>query len=145
MVSQIHKLFRDDMFNSLLLGDEKQAWDAFRLVSTNFLGNTRGENYKEMIEDMSLYHKIGCNMSLRMHIFIPTWISSPTTSAWLMMSTVNIFIRKLQRRRNDIRESGPLPCWLTAVGRSPEMFLSSYTSDRQSEVARKSGLLSLNV
>jgi len=32
---QIRKLFRDDNFNSLLQGDEKKSWDAFRLVSTN--------------------------------------------------------------------------------------------------------------
>jgi len=31
------------MFNNLLKGDEKKAWDAFRLVSTNFLGNIRAE------------------------------------------------------------------------------------------------------
>ena len=50
---QIHKLFRDNMFNNLLQGDEKEkAWDAFRLVSTNFLGNIRAENYKELIENM---------------------------------------------------------------------------------------------
>jgi hypothetical protein len=62
---QIHKLFSDDTFNSLFQGDEKKAWDAFRLVSPNFLGNIRAENYKELIEDMlSLYHKLGCNMSL---------------------------------------------------------------------------------
>jgi len=36
---QIRKLFRDDMFNNLLQGDEKKAWDAFRLVSTNSLGH----------------------------------------------------------------------------------------------------------
>jgi len=60
---QIRKLFRDDMFNILLQGDEKKTWDAFRLVTANFLGNIRAENYKELIEDMSLYHKIGCNMS----------------------------------------------------------------------------------
>ena len=42
---QIGKLFRDDMFNSLLQGDEKKAWDAFRLVSANFLGNIRAANY----------------------------------------------------------------------------------------------------
>ena len=77
--------------------------------------------------------------------FIPTWISSPTTAAWLVMSTVNVFIRKLQRRRNDIRESGPLPSWLTTVGWSPKMLLSSCTNDRQSKVASRSGLLSLNV
>ena len=43
---QICKLFRDDMFNKLLWGDEKKAWDAFRLVSFNFLGNIRAENYQ---------------------------------------------------------------------------------------------------
>jgi hypothetical protein len=58
--SQIRKPFRDDMFNSLLKGDKKKAWDAFRLVSTNFLGNIRAEYYKELIEDMlSLYYKLG--------------------------------------------------------------------------------------
>ena len=66
---QIRKLFRDIMINNLLQGDEKKAWDAFHLVSTNFLGNIRAENYKELIEDMlSLYRKLGCNMSLKIHM-----------------------------------------------------------------------------
>jgi len=50
-----------------------------------------------------------------------------------------------KEKRKDIRESGTLPCWQTTVGRSPEMLLSSYTSDRQSEVASRSGLLSSHV
>ena len=69
MGPQIRKLFRDDMFNNLLQGDEKKAWDAFRLVSTNFLGNIRAENYKELIENMlSLCHKLGCSMLLKIHM-----------------------------------------------------------------------------
>jgi hypothetical protein len=90
---QIRKLFSDDVFNSLLQGDEKKAWDAFRLVSTNFIGNIRTENYKELVEDklslyhkllslyhkllslyhklLSLYHKLGCNMSLKIHMLHP--------------------------------------------------------------------------
>ena len=40
------------MFNSVLQGDEIKAWDAFLLASTNFLGNIRAENYKELIEDL---------------------------------------------------------------------------------------------
>ena len=64
MGPQIRKLFRDDMFNNVLQGDEKKAWDAFHLVSINFLGNILPENYKELIEDMSLYHKLGCNYLL---------------------------------------------------------------------------------
>jgi hypothetical protein len=47
----------------------KKAWGAFRLVSTNFLGNIRAENYKELTEDiLSLYHKLDCNMSLKIHM-----------------------------------------------------------------------------
>ena len=68
MGPQIRELFKDDMFNKLLQGDEKKAWDAFHLVSANFLGNIMAENYKELIEDMSLFHKLGCNMSLKIHL-----------------------------------------------------------------------------
>jgi len=57
------------MFNNLLQGDEKKAWGVFRLVSTNFLGNIKAENYKELIEDvLSLYHKLDYNMSLKIHM-----------------------------------------------------------------------------
>ena len=65
---QIRELFKDDRFNNLLEGDAKQAWNAFRLVSTDFLGNVRAENYKELVEDMlKQYQKFRCNMSLKMH------------------------------------------------------------------------------
>jgi hypothetical protein len=114
-------------------------------VSTNFLENIRAENYIELIEDMSLYHKLGCNMSLKIHMFHSHLdFFPPTTAAWLVMSTVNVF-RKLQRWRIDIRESGPFPYWLITVRRSPEMLLSGYTSDTQSKVASRSGLSSLDV
>ena len=68
MGPQVRKLFRDDMFNKLLQGDKKKPWDAFRLVSSNFLGNIRAQDYKQLIEDMLLYHKLGCNMSLKIHM-----------------------------------------------------------------------------
>jgi len=56
------------MFRNLVQGDEKKFWDAIRLVPTNFLGNNRAENYKEFIKEMSLYHKLGSNMFLKMHM-----------------------------------------------------------------------------
>jgi hypothetical protein len=38
-------------------------------VLTKFLGIIRAENYKELVEDkLSLYHKLGCNMSLKIHM-----------------------------------------------------------------------------
>ena len=66
---QVRKLFRDDMFNKLLQGDKKKTWDAFRLVSANFLGNIRAQDYKQLFEDMlSLYHKLGCSIFLKIHM-----------------------------------------------------------------------------
>jgi hypothetical protein len=66
---QDRKLFREDMFNNLLQDDEKTVWDSFRLVSNNFLENIEVENYKELIEEMlSFYHKVGCNVSLKIHM-----------------------------------------------------------------------------
>jgi hypothetical protein len=57
------------MFNILLQVDENKGWDAFRLVPANLLGNIGTENFKELIEDMSSYHKLGCSMSLKIHMF----------------------------------------------------------------------------
>ena len=68
MGPQIRRLFRDDMFNILLQGEEKKCWDACRMVSTNFLGNIRAENYMELIEHMSLYRRLCCNTSLKINV-----------------------------------------------------------------------------
>jgi len=134
------------MFNNLLKGDEKKALDAFRLVSTNFLGNIRAENYKEFIEDMlTLYHKLGCNMSLKIHMLHYHLDFFPNNCGMVSDEHGERFHQEIATMENSIRESGPLPCWLTTVGRSSEMLLSSYKSDRQSEVATESGLLSLHV
>jgi len=134
------------MFNNLLEGDEKKAWDAFRLVSANFLGYIRAENYKELTEDMlSVCHKLGCHMSLKIHKLHSHLDFFPDNGGMFSDEHGEHFIRKLQRCRSDIRGSGPLACWLTTVGRSSEMLLSSYTSDRQIEFASRSALLSLSV
>ena len=101
---QIRKLFRDDMFNNLLQGDEKKAWDAFLLVSANFLENIRAESYKELIEDMlSLYHRLGCNMSLMIHMLHSHLDIFPDNCGMFSDEHGEIFIRRFQRRRNDIR------------------------------------------
>jgi hypothetical protein len=47
---QIRKLFRDDQFDHILSGNEKRAWNDFRLVATNFLGNNKADNYKDLLK-----------------------------------------------------------------------------------------------
>lgn len=65
---QIRELIRDDEFLSLLHGKEKAAWTAFVSVTSNFLGNNKAPNYKEVVEKLlKTYRNLGCNMSLKIH------------------------------------------------------------------------------
>ncbi|GBL89054.1 hypothetical protein AVEN_255195-1 [Araneus ventricosus] len=60
--------FSDPKFEKFLRSKEKQVWDAFYQVSTNFPGNDKAENYKDQVEDMLvLFQDFGCNMSLKIH------------------------------------------------------------------------------
>ena len=68
MGPQIRKLYKGEHLNAILTGDEKLAWDAFVQVSTNFLGNTRAENFKDLVANLlHCYNRLGCNMSLKIH------------------------------------------------------------------------------
>ncbi|XP_061419594.1 uncharacterized protein LOC133349820 isoform X1 [Lethenteron reissneri] len=47
---QIRELLRDDAVDSALRGKEKTAWKAFQLVATDFRGNNKADNYRELVE-----------------------------------------------------------------------------------------------
>lgn len=65
---QIKNLFKDIEFDNILEGNEKAAWNAFKIVATHFLGNKRAENYRDLVGNLlSCYQKLGCNMSLKVH------------------------------------------------------------------------------
>ena len=51
-------------------GKQKRAWEAFKLVATNFLGNDRADNFEMLMENLlEAYKSLGCNMSLKIHFF----------------------------------------------------------------------------
>ena len=65
---QIWDLIKDEYFDKLLQGDEKEAWDSFKFLVKGFLGNRRAQNYEELVNNLSQsYQKLGCNMSLKIH------------------------------------------------------------------------------
>ena len=65
---QINQLLKDEDFDHTLSGTEKVAWNAFRDVAHNFLGNRKAPNYIELVEYMIDSHKsMRCNMSLKIH------------------------------------------------------------------------------
>jgi hypothetical protein len=69
--------------------------------------------YMLPLTDDSLYLyiiiQIGCNMSLKIHMLHSNLDFFPDNHSMVDVSMVNVFIRKLQRCRNGIRENGALP------------------------------------
>ncbi|KAI6655687.1 hypothetical protein LOD99_1827 [Oopsacas minuta] len=44
------------------------AWNSFKWVCENFLGNKKLSNYRERVETLlNAYEKMGCRMSLKLH------------------------------------------------------------------------------
>ena len=54
---QIRELLRDDTFDHLLHGKEKKAWKAFQSVATEFLGNYKTDNYKQLVANLLKSYK----------------------------------------------------------------------------------------
>jgi len=74
---QIWDIIKDEYFDKLLHGDEKAAWDSFKVVLKVFLGNRRARNYEELVNNLlQSYQKLGCNMSLKYTSFTRIWIFS---------------------------------------------------------------------
>lgn len=65
---QIRTLLNDAQFAESMTKIEKDAWLSFKVVVTNFLGNRRSENYKEIVATMvKNFEKMGCLMSYKLH------------------------------------------------------------------------------
>lgn len=64
----IRKLIRDPIFSGKLDYLERNAWQSFVELTKGFLGNTRSDNYEELVSKLLKdYRALGCNMSLKMH------------------------------------------------------------------------------
>lgn len=65
---QIRKIMKDDVFDSAIDETELRAWNAFKSVTANFLGNVKADNYKDIVSELiNAYKGMGCNMSLEIH------------------------------------------------------------------------------
>jgi len=74
---QIRDLIMDKFFDTLLQGDEKTAWDSFKFVVKGFLGNRKGQNYEELVNNLlQSYQILDCNVSLKYTSFTRIWIFS---------------------------------------------------------------------
>jgi hypothetical protein len=49
---QIRDLIKDEYFDKPLQGEEKEVWDTFKFVTKGFLGDRRGQNYEEIVNNL---------------------------------------------------------------------------------------------
>jgi hypothetical protein len=65
---QIREVMHDAHFAEALNRNEQKAWNSFKAVINNFLGNYKADNYAATVNDLlKNYCKMGCRMSLKMH------------------------------------------------------------------------------
>lgn len=64
--AQIRSLITDEKFDATIT--EFEAWQAFRIVVNNFLGNHNKPDYKNILANLLIkYHILGCNISIKFH------------------------------------------------------------------------------
>lgn len=75
---QIRTLFKDQNFIPQMTNVEKKAWESFKAVATNFLGNNKSPDYKKIVDNMVMnFKKLGCLMNLKLHFLDSHLIKFP--------------------------------------------------------------------
>ena len=65
---QIREVMKDPNFEKTLTVKEKRAWQSFKWLCDNFLGNVRYPSFESGVEDLlDAYKEMGCRLSLKMH------------------------------------------------------------------------------
>ena len=65
---QIREVMKDPNFEKILTVKEKRAWQSFKWLCENFLGNVRSPSFESGVEDLlDAYKEMRCRLSLKMH------------------------------------------------------------------------------
>ena len=65
---QIREVMKDEEFTSTLAKVELEAWNAFKDVVNNFLGNFKSDSYKNLVKNMvAKFWALGFRMSVKLH------------------------------------------------------------------------------
>lgn len=65
---QIRSLIKDPNFTDTMTEIEKKAWNEFVWLVKNFLGNEKGSEFSQHVEQLlSHFQRLGCNMSIKLH------------------------------------------------------------------------------
>ena len=114
-----------------LQGDEKAAWDSFKFVVKEFLGNRRAQNYEELVSNLlQSYQLPAATCQKKYTSFARIWIFSQRTVVQWVMNMENVSINTFLQWRRDIKENETVLCSPTTVGLWQGIPLPWNASDR---------------
>ena len=97
---------KSDNFSEKLSAVERRAWKSFVSVVEGFLGNHKADNFRNIVEELvDAYEKMGCRMSLKLHVLHSISMNSRITWAITRKSKAKDFIKMSNRLRNAIKAS----------------------------------------
>lgn len=65
---QIRLLMKDPGFTESMCVEEKNAWQSFKSLCHNFLGNHRSPEYESIVKSLiETFHNLGVRMSIKLH------------------------------------------------------------------------------
>ena len=88
-------------------GKEKKTWKVFQSIATNFLGNYKADNYKQLVANfLKSFKAPGCNMSLKIHFLRSHLDFFPLNCGEVSDEHGERFHQDIEAMEKDIKESG---------------------------------------
>ena len=104
---QIRQLMKDNAFLNSMNKTERQAWLSFVSVVENFLGNTKSDDYRNIVETiLENYYKLGCNMSIKVHFLNSHLEQFPDNLGAVSDEQASVFIKILKLWKRDTKNDG---------------------------------------
>ena len=103
---EVKRLINAVDFLEMLSKVERTALTCFVSVVNGFLGNHKAEKYRELVDGLvDAYQKIGCRMSLKVHVLHAHLDEFKDNMETTQKSKVKDFTRMSGLLRNDIKDN----------------------------------------
>lgn len=133
---QIRKLLEDTEFPKLLSRQHKLAWESFREITENFLGNHRSPNYRDIchyiISNLLVnYRRINARINLKLHFldshldFFPSNMGAVSDEAG---ERFHQDLKTMEQRHQGVWDGNMLGdyCWMLPKETDPDLYKKTY-------------------
>ncbi len=129
---QIWELMWNHKFDRCLVGYEKNAWESFKLIMKNFLGNHISPDYEQVVHELlKNMQALGSRMS-KMHFLYSHLDYFPSNCGDYSEDQGECFFKTLCKWRIAIKEDGMCTWWWTTPVAWKEIIQKPFTGENPS-------------